>query len=333
MMFVSGVEAVHLEPTARCNAGCPMCARTGNELILGNQGEISYDEFIIYFPEDFVKGLKQFKFCGNYGDPAVANDLLKMHQYLYDINPDIRFIMSTNGGVRPTRYWKELGELYAKSPQSRMHFHIDGLEDTNHIYRVGVKWEKVIANAHAFISAGGKADWFFIPFFHNEHQVEEAEQIAYDMGFDEFVIKVSARFSDFRKPFSNGSVKIYPPTDNRFNIEGMQVEGPLICFAEKRKEIYVDAWGRLFPCCWTASRFNNTEGWVQHKDPTINSLRHRSIEEIHADPKIDEWINSLYCNKASVCNKRCTGSYQHVIDIKGQQRPQKELWYSGEQND
>ena len=41
-------------------------------------------------------------------------------------------------------------------------------------------------NSKAFIEAGGNAEWQFIIFDYNEHQVEEAKNIAFDMGFKNF---------------------------------------------------------------------------------------------------------------------------------------------------
>ena len=38
---------------------------------------------------------------------------------------------------------------------SEVNFSVDGLEDTNHLYRQGVKWEKVEDNMVAFCDAGG----------------------------------------------------------------------------------------------------------------------------------------------------------------------------------
>ena len=53
--------------------------------------------------------------------------------------------------------------------------HLDGLEDTNHIYRRYTDWSKIERNAKTFLNAGGKGSWVFIVFKHNEHQVDEAE--------------------------------------------------------------------------------------------------------------------------------------------------------------
>lgn len=331
-MLENGIDAIEIEITNRCNAACPMCARTNNDIVLSNQSEISFKDFKKFFPVDFLKNLKQIKFCGNYGDPAISKDIIIIHQYVLDVNPDIKFILSTNGGVRSISFWRQLGEIYAKTPKSHVQFHIDGLEDTNHIYRVGVKWKKVMENAKEFIAAGGNAMWFYIPFFHNEHQVEEAEQLSNQLGFSDFILKVSARFNDFKKPFSDGKVKIYPPVADRFNIEKMQVKLDLKCVMEERKELYIDSWGRLFPCCWTASRYHKHSWNVKWNLDDVLSLHKHSLQDVINNKGVNEWINSLYKDTSSICHMRCTGSHIHVLEKNGIKRPQKDLWYYGDKN-
>ena len=57
-------------------------------------------------------------------------------------------------------------------------FGIDGLEDTNHLYRQGVKWNNLMDRVQTFISEGGKANWQFIPFEHNKHQIHDAKKLS-----------------------------------------------------------------------------------------------------------------------------------------------------------
>ena len=99
------IDSVHVEITSRCNAKCPMCSRTNNPIILNNQSEISYADFVKFFPKDFIAQLKKIKFCGNYGDPAVAHDLIQIHEYVLEHNPTIMITLSTNGGVRNVDFW------------------------------------------------------------------------------------------------------------------------------------------------------------------------------------------------------------------------------------
>lgn len=332
------IDSVHVEITSRCNAKCPMCSRTNNPIILNNQSEISYTNFIKFFPKEFIGQLKKIKFCGNYGDPAVAHDLIQIHEYVLEHNPTIMITLSTNGGVRNTDFWEKLGNIYARTPHSFVEWHIDGLEDTNHIYRIGVQWKKLMDNARAFIGTGANAKWFFIPFFHNEHQVESAEKMSKEMGFRDFVLKISARFKDFDRPFEyrdaeNNKKKIYPPTADRFDIQDMQHKGPLICLHKHRKEIYVDSWGRLFPCCWTASSFNKQNNWSISHDKYAISLHQRDIFEILNDTTFQGWLETMYKNDRSICHQRCTGSQVHVIEADGIKIPQKTLWHYKEEID
>jgi hypothetical protein len=73
-------------------------------------------------------------------------------------------------------------------------FGIDGLEDTLHLYRKNVKYNKVIENAQAFIQAGGRAQWNFIVFKHNEHQVSAVTDLAKNLGFYNTLIRKTGRF-------------------------------------------------------------------------------------------------------------------------------------------
>ena len=50
-----------------------------------------------------------------------------------------------------------------------------------------------MTNVKSFIQAGGEAHWEFLVFKHNEHQVEEARNLAREMGFKEFYLKKRRR--------------------------------------------------------------------------------------------------------------------------------------------
>jgi MoaA/NifB/PqqE/SkfB family radical SAM enzyme len=121
-------------------------------------------------------------------------------------------------------------------------FSIDGLEDTNADYRVNVNWSKLMANAEAFIAAGGSAHWDMLVYRHNQHQVDACEQLARDMGFKWFRAKVSKR----------GLVgKLESPIGWQTpNIAAKTID----CHVLKEQSIYIDAQGRVSPCCWLGAR-------------------------------------------------------------------------------
>ena len=75
-------------------------------------------------------------------------------------------------------------------------FSVDGLEDTNHIYRRGVKWEKLITNMRAYSATGAYAVWEWLVFEHNQHQVEEARALAKELNF-QFIVKNPLGFGEY----------------------------------------------------------------------------------------------------------------------------------------
>jgi hypothetical protein len=52
---------------------------------------------------------------------------------------------------------------------------------------------KTIANARAFINAGGSATWQFIPWAHNEHQIKDCMRLSQELGFKKFKFVKSVR--------------------------------------------------------------------------------------------------------------------------------------------
>jgi hypothetical protein len=136
-------------------------------------------------------------FCGCHGDPCMTPDWEEIiietakRPYMIDVE--------TNGSIKSAESWARVGKAIAEGEKKYPNiekvitFSIDGLEDTNKLYRIGVKHDRVMANAKAYIEAGGRARWKFIVFEHNQHQVEEARQLAKDMGFWEFDKHVSTR--------------------------------------------------------------------------------------------------------------------------------------------
>lgn len=219
----SEIKSVHLEITEACNAACPMCARNingGEENPHLSNAELSLEDCKTIFSPAFISQLDRLYMCGNYGDPIAAKDTLEVFEYFRQHNPKIHLSMHTNGSAKKTDWWTNLAKVLG--PKSHVVFSIDGLADTNHLYRQNTVWSKIMENAQAFINAGGRARWDYIVFAHNEHQVEEAELLAKQMGFERFQYKKSARF------FSNasGTTKEVHQATNRKGVETTLLQAP-----------------------------------------------------------------------------------------------------------
>lgn len=273
------IKIVHLELTTKCNASCPMCLRT----VCGGKvnpqlplTELSLKDIQKIFPIDWVQKLHRIYMCGNYGDPVVAQETLPIFKYFREHNAQLSLGMFTNGSARPTSWWMEMASVV-----TNIQFAIDGLADTNHLYRRGTNFEMIMRNAKAFIAAGGKANWDFIVFKHNEHQVEEARQLAKDMGFVKFSVKKTGRFfSNTKSEVKNqqevlnaqGEIEYYleMPSNPKYLNSALGKEELLVqkyghiekyleatevdCKVAAEKSIYVSAEGLIFPCCWTANQ-------------------------------------------------------------------------------
>jgi MoaA/NifB/PqqE/SkfB family radical SAM enzyme len=236
------IKVLHLEPTDVCQAACPLCARE-TDADFDKQQRHHLDMWKIFqvFGADRIANLDKMFMCGNYGDPAAGRYTLSIYRQFRKLNPNIVLGMNTNGALRIPLWWQELAKIFSQ-PRDYVVFSIDGLADTNTVYRKNADWTKLIANAQAFIKAGGRAHWDMLVYKHNEHQVNQCERLARDLGFSWFRAKVSKRgFTDqLQQPIHWQLPSI---TGNKIN-----------CHALNEQSIYIDAQGRLSPCCWLGAR-------------------------------------------------------------------------------
>ena len=251
------VDSVHLEVTSKCQARCPMCPRRVNGgplLDTLTLDEITLEMFVEWFPHDFLRRLKFLNMCGNLGDPIVAKDTVEIFNFLRAINPDISLQMHTNGSGRTEKWWQELAKANVK-----VIFGLDGLEDTHSLYRVSTDFNRIIKNAKTFIEAGGDARWDMLVFKHNEHQIEQCEQLSKDLGFKGFSIKHTARFKDNKLDVIDDEYNVIhtiepssKSVENTANvIDAIKESLPQIsCKAKEGSQIYVGANGNVSPCCW-----------------------------------------------------------------------------------
>lgn len=226
---LNSVKLLHIELSTFCNAACPLCLRYYNSSTIVrpdlNQTSISLDQFKSYFTEKFIKNLNRIIYCGTMGDPLMAKDCYQIVNYVHSLNPTCQQTFHTNGGIRNDEFWVKMGQLFSK-PNMKLVFSIDGLEDTNHIYRRNVEWDRLINNVKTFISNNGNAHWEYLVFDHNDHQVEMAEELAKEIGFKEFTAKRPTGFESKNNLYKSREVfdsdgnleyQLYPTQKLKFN--------------------------------------------------------------------------------------------------------------------
>ena len=190
-------ELLHLdlETSSLCNALCPVCNRRANGGLKNKsfrETYVSLEQFKKWFSDDFVAQLFGMQMCGNYGDSMTNPDLIPILTHVRAINPDIKLTMNTNASGRDPEFWYNLGKLI--EPNGALTFSVDGLEDTNHLYRKGTNWSKIMMAMKNFIRGGGNARWEFLVFKHNQHQIPEAKALAEELGFEKFFEKKAMGF-------------------------------------------------------------------------------------------------------------------------------------------
>jgi len=321
MIKYEEIKKIHLELTERCQAECPMCPRTGNLLVGKRELSLSDIEFI--FPEEFVKQLDSIMICGNFGEPVIAKDFIDIIKYFRFANENIFLKINSNAGARDKDFWKKLA--YLLQDKGVVFFGIDGLEDTNHIYRKNVQWDKVMQSAKTFINAGGKAHWDFLVFEHNEHQVDEAKKLAKEMGFDSFELKFSSRWTGYNeddlKPTKLYSNEALNTINSIQDMEKFYDSCSIKCSAAINKKIYVSAEGLVTPCCWTAGSLYDRNKSLEMRSIIDNkndiNARFKSIKEIleekHLEKYAQSWIKpSIKEGKLKVCSMHCNDKFNLI---------------------
>jgi len=278
-------KSVHVELTDKCNAQCPVCVRRYNGGPMNNvikNIELGVDYFKNQLGKEFIKEVLAWEFCGTKGDPIACTELKEIIVYLRSVNLFTSFTIHTNGGFRSKEWWYELGTIL-KNTGSSVIWGIDGLEDTNHIYRKNVKWNKVWENLNAYTEGGGHSIWQFLEFAHNKHQIPEIEKICKDLGIELWVkdpvgfhrvhkhntVEVTPievfdedgeySYSILPKDADLDHIKIIPVDDHGRFLRRQEIKyhGELqgnynikCKIGNQTPDLYIDCDGAFIPCCY-----------------------------------------------------------------------------------
>jgi len=319
----SQIGRIQIELTNYCNAACPQCDRY-EQYVDWKNGRINdlglNDAWFTL--KDIKKMLKNHKWdklemvhmCGNVDEPTVNPQMLEISKYIAT-NIKCRVAISTNGGTRDEEFWTNLGKLSKETKNILVVFGVDGLEDTNHIYRVHVDWKKLQRNWRAYINAGGYAEWQFIVFDHNKHQIEDAKKMSIEEGFYNFKIVQSGRADVLDLPNNDTKKKqpekvkkqevqtpewynsVNPNTIDGIPVKEFKKTSPQLecvrCPAKLNSRItkfhngidgniYISAKGYVTPCCWMGNPRELDKLWktAPNLDPKTHNVRYHSLEDI-----------------------------------------------------
>ena len=254
------MKQLHVEASTFCNARCPLCPRSlYGYKVEGVYPEMHLSKDKLQIALDKFPELEYVYFNGHLGDPMMNPNIADLVELT-----NCRTDLTTNGSLGTQKSWERIAQH-----DVGVRFSIDGLEDTNHLYRQDLQWSKIMERVKWFIGAGGRATWKYITFKHNIHQVEQAEELSKQMGFKEFIIENHGRnygpaldrqgnISHWLLP-ADGSmepgnydvpagIQRYKETHQNFTPEDKVYD--IQCEHLLMEDVYINAKGEITPCCY-----------------------------------------------------------------------------------
>lgn len=292
MIDIGKITTLDIETINNCNAQCPLCLR--EQLTTKTNDRLDWHRITNNISDEVWKKVSRINFNGTTGDNIMHSDIFEILEWCGE-NTYAYISLHTNGSLRDTRWWGDLGRMLGKY-KHRVVFGIDGLEDTHARYRVGTDWTRIINNSRSFIEAGGIAEWQMILFDHNKHQIDQCRDLSQQLGFYNFFTIYQDRMGDDQ---SVNSIKKYPLTKDSVQkiteikdscnpvTKKIKSCGEISCRSQEIGWISIYADGTIWPCCWLM-------GWHQvSATPTGMVVNHHLKKILKVD--LDEI--SIYNNK------------------------------------
>ena len=248
------VRGFHLELTNKCMLKCSACARTtfinkfGIEKWQNN--DLNLDHLKKFLDIDLTD--LKFNLCGNLGDPIYYPQLFELLSWLKSKSAIISLV--TNGSYKKHEWWTELVSIL--DSRDTIVFSVDGTPENFINYRVNADWKSIELGMRVAADSQVNTVWKYIPFSFNEHTIEQARSVAYELGIDSFNISPSDRWQE------NDPLK---PVATQFN--GARTQSIINWKNEKsdrkthsidpqclkqHEQHYIAATGHYMPCCYVS---------------------------------------------------------------------------------
>ena len=232
------MNEIEFEISSKCNLKCPLCVRTHTlthpEFLNNNLPFDSFTEILTNMPTTKIK------FCGVSGDPF-AN--IELEKYIdFAISKNIFIDITTNATLGKIDLWKRLALLGEKN-KIKIWLSIDGLEDTNHLYRINAKWNRIEEKLNAIKKFNHNFILKSIVFKHNKHQKIDLENLAKKYNCSISFLPLTKRNSMINELSKNNGEK----TNYLLKTEIPNTES-FDCMHTNENSIFVDVKGNIWPC-------------------------------------------------------------------------------------
>ena len=236
------------------------------------------------------------------GESFINPDILKMIDYAYE--KKIFTVISTNGTRLASN---EFAQELAASKLGRLILSVDGAtEETYKIYRQEGHFHRVVKGVRQFMEARKKlekgfprADLQFIVMRHNEHEMEDIQQLGKDLGVDRVIFK-SPQIYDFENAEEtlpqNPKYRRYEKKNGSFQLKGS--------YSGYCKKIWYGSavtWDqKVIPCCFD-----------KDAEFQLGDLAEASFEDVWQSDNYQKFRNLVVNNRDSIemC-RNCTEGLQ-----------------------
>jgi len=298
---------LQIEPTTRCVLGCPACSRTVFSKTL-NRPYPKYDQNVsdLHNFLDCEKGdaIKTLSLCGDHGDSIYYPNLFEMlDRFAYK---DIE--LYTAGSHQTKQFWTKLANRL--SEQDVIFFSIDGLEDTNSIYRINSDWKSIMLGLDIMVSSPARVIWDLNVFSFNENQLKDIKDFALNKGA-EFRCKKTPR---------HGGEKLVPTNTSYIDTSAMfnKINNKDISITPKCSEEHqISAMGYYWPCGYIQYPFTlyKSQVWKQREKWQIKG---QTLDQV--SKTLEEWKQQIANdpqNAETICKMKCKTNQEsiYVVDV------------------
>ena len=173
--YVNSCTKFNLDITNKCPLQCPFCVRQDVQFKTLQKGSVDIDIENMF---KIIKKANSISFCGQISDPIYHPKFSEILT-LCSTHRTKKFNVNTNGTRKSMDWWREV----FTHKNIDWIFGLDGAsQETANIYRINTNFEEVLSVMKLGVSMGRSIIWQFIPFKHNEHEIEQAKQLARDNG-------------------------------------------------------------------------------------------------------------------------------------------------------
>jgi MoaA/NifB/PqqE/SkfB family radical SAM enzyme len=293
-------NSLQIETTSRCTLKCPACSRTWWNEVLGKKIPINdIDIDLVYNFLDCKKGkeIGMLDLRGDWGDCIYYP---KLFDFINKFREEKKFTICTNGSRQTQKFWDKLSAHLTKG--DIVEFSIDGLKDTNHLYRRNSDWESLMIALNTIYKSKAQIVWKSRIFSFNQDRLDEIKTFAEQ--FDARVeFETTHRFGDDSlKPRSTSIDKELVYDSNR-NVENIIPRCRIL------ENSSISAYNMFVPCGWfcapqvlyKSDLWKNRERWMI-KDTTLDVL----IRDV-----LTPWADNIEknpCNASILCQTKCRAS-------------------------